>query len=289
MLTLNMRRARSFLFLLVASAILLGIYMRFFDRPRLRFPYLGQAQSAAVYQTLAEAPGWKKAEAQVAPGVTLRGLIREPQLLTAPWLLFYPGNDEAQLKHGQAFLNRLAEKRDVGLAVFAYRGFDSSEGRPELVTLAEDAPNILGELCRTQKLSPQQVNVIGFSIGGHFAVHATLSALRQKKPVASLTLLASVNDIVMVRPSLWQRLDSGDDYQTQPLLAAIPAPVLVLQGTTDEALNGPGQGRTIAGALGSRAKYVELEGVGHTALLESEAAFAEIREFVAQATPFGAQ
>ncbi len=285
MLALKMRKARSFLSLLVASALLLGIYMRFFGRPRLRFPYLGQAQSAASYQALAEAKGWKKAEAKVAPGVTLRGLIREPHSPTAPWFLFYPGNDEAQLKTGQAFLNRLAGRRDLGLAVFAYRGFDSSEGRPELKKLAEDAPNILTELCRAEKISPQQVNVIGFSIGGHFAVHATLSALRQKKPVASLTLLASVNDIVMVRPSLWQRFDSGDDYQTQPLLAAIPAPVLVLQGTIDEALNGPGQGRAIAGALGNRAKYVELEGVGHTALLESEAALAEIREFVLQEKP----
>jgi len=283
------RSAWSLFFLLVASAILLGVYMRFFGRPRLRFPYLGQAQSAAAYQILAEAPGWKKAQVQVAPGVTLRGLIREPQSPTAPWFLFYPGNDEVQLKHGQAFLSRLAEKRDVGLAVFAYRGFDSSEGKPELLKLAQDAPNILQELCRTEKISPQQVNVIGFSIGGHFAVHATLSALHQKKPVASLSLLASVNDIVMVRPSLWQRLDSGDDYQTQPLLAAIPAPVLVLQGTSDEALNGPGQGRAIAAALGSRAKYIELEGVGHTALLESEAALAEIREFVVKAKPFGVQ
>lgn len=258
-----------------------GIYSRVFGRPRLRFPYLTEPLAPAIYETLAGAPSWAKAQAKVAAGITLRGLVRAPASQQAPWLLFYPGNDETQLKTGQAFLQRLAGGRDFGLAVFAYRGFDSSDGAPELNTLAQDAPVILQQLCSTAKIRPEQVHVLGFSIGGHFAVHAVASSARQRTPVASLTLLASVDDIVMVRRSLWQRLDAGDDYQTRPYLKDIPAPVLVLQGTTDEALNGPDQGRAIAHALGKRAKYVELEGVGHTALLESEAALSEIREFLA--------
>ncbi|MDX2052882.1 MAG: hypothetical protein SFV15_10855 [Polyangiaceae bacterium] len=267
---------------LVAVAMALGTYSRFSGRTRLRFPYLGTPMSEVSYQSLASQPGWKKAAITVAQGVSLRGLIRVPQSAVAPWLLFYPGNDEAQLKRGQAFLTRLAGARDFGLATFAYRGFDSSEGTSELAALAQDAPRILESLLKSERIAPSQLNVLGFSIGGHFAVHAVGATARRGTKVASLTLLASVDDIVMVRPSLWQRLDSGDDYQTRPLLIDIQKPVLVLQGSADEALNGPAQGRAIAAKLGKRARYVELQGVGHTALLKSEAALAEIREFIAK-------
>jgi pimeloyl-ACP methyl ester carboxylesterase len=58
----------------------------------------------------------------------------------------------------------------------------------------------------------------------------------------------------------------------------------VLQGTEDEALDGPGQGRAIAAALGARAQYVELPGMGHNALLESDAAIARLRAFIETAS-----
>ena len=87
-------------------------------------------------------------------------------------------------------------------------------------------------------------------------------------------------DIVMYRPSFYAKLDPGDDMQTRPYLAGIPAPVLVIQGTADEALGGPQQGRDIAQTLGDRAKYLELQGIGHTALLSNDAATSAVRNFI---------
>jgi pimeloyl-ACP methyl ester carboxylesterase len=63
-------------------------------------------------------------------------------------------------------------------------------------------------------------------------------------------------------------------------LAEVQAPVLVVQGTADEALAGPQQGRDIAKALGERARYVELEGVEHVALLSNPAALDAARQFI---------
>jgi pimeloyl-ACP methyl ester carboxylesterase len=253
---------------------------RFFGRTRLRFPYLATAMSDARYAELSSKPGWAASQVQVAPGIRLRGLLRKPSDSHAPWVLFYPGNDASQLLMGQRFLSRLAGEQDWGLGVYAYRGYDSSDGKPELSALASDAPVTLKQFCAAQGIATNQVNVVGFSIGGHFAVHAVRGAAAAHTPAAGLTLLASVDDIVMVPPSRWLKLSPGDDYQTRPLLDGVPAPVLVVQGAADAALAGPGQGQAIAAALGARATYVERPGIGHEALLEDEDTLAKVRSFV---------
>jgi pimeloyl-ACP methyl ester carboxylesterase len=179
----------------------------------------------------------------------------------------------------------LAGDRDWGLAIYAYRGYDSSAGTARLAPLAVDAPEILAQLCRAEQVARSRVHLVGFSIGGHLAVRAMAAAARMAPRPASLTLLAPVDDIVMVPRSFYERLDPGDHFQTRPLLDAIPAPVLVIQGAADEALGGPGQGRAVASALGARGRYVELEAVGHGALLGNEAALARIRAFIDEYTP----
>jgi pimeloyl-ACP methyl ester carboxylesterase len=229
---------------------------------------------------LASQPGWAARQISVAPGIRLNGLVRRPQAADAPWVLFYQGNDAQMLKVGQAFLSRLGGTRDWGLAIFAYRGYDSSEGVPRLPVLAADAPEILAQLCATERVDRGRVHLIGFSIGGHLAVRAMASAARLSPRPPTLTLLASVDDITMVKRSFYHKLDPGDDFHTSPLLADIPAPVLVVQGTEDVALQGPAQGRAIAAVLGARARYLELPGVGHSELMENEPTLAAVREFI---------
>jgi pimeloyl-ACP methyl ester carboxylesterase len=261
-------------------AAFLSTYERFFGRKRLRFPYLSRPIAAETYSALASKPGWSKAELEVAPGIKLRGLLRKPSSATAPWVLFYPGNDESQLERGQAFLIRLGEDHDFGLAVFPYRGYDASDGKTELDSMTDDAPEIVSKLCALQGIKTSQLHLAGFSIGGHFAVHAAGGTAQRAQPARSLTLWAPVNDIIMYHASPWEKLTAGEDYQTTPYLGKVPAPVLVLQGSADGALQGPGQGQAIAKALGDRAKYEELAGVDHVPLLSNEQALASMRKFV---------
>ena len=260
-------------------AISMGLYSRVFGRKRLRFAYLTGELAPGEYQTLASKPGWDPSGVEVAPG-TLLGLVRRPPDVDAPWILFYPGNDADQLKSGQTFLSRLGDDQKWGLAVFAYRGYDSSPGDPVLSDLTDDASDVLTHLCQSEHTVPERVHIVGFSIGGHLAVRVTGATTRSGHPPASLSLLASVDDIEMVRRSLWMKLDPGDDYQTRPFLRDVRPPVLVLQGDADVALAGPGQGRAIAAALGERAQYVELAGAGHLDMMEADPAIARIRAFI---------
>lgn len=266
----------------LSMAGLAPLFERLFGRTRLRFPYAGRPLAEASYARLAGEPGWSKATLDVAPGIQLRGLVRSPTSPDAAWVLFYPGNDESQLERGHAFLSALGAGTDWGLAVFAYRGYDSSPGKSELSAIRTDAPEILAKLCAAQHLSPSRVHLAGFSIGGHFSVQAARGAALQGRRAASLTLLAPVDDIVMFDAGPWEKFSRGDDYQTRPLLAEVPGPVLVVQGTADEALQGPEQGRAIAQRLGDRARYEQLEGVGHVALLANPRALEIVRQFIAQ-------
>ena len=277
------RRLRLGLAVLGAAALIaaaLPVLGRLMGRHRLRFPYLGHPIAESAYAALAAKPGWARTKLQVAPDVRLSGLLRRPLSEHAPWVVFYPGNDESQLRMGQQFLSRLAGETEWGLAVFAYRGYDSSDGKSDLSALSADAPEIFLQLCQVEHVEPARLHIIGFSIGGHFAVQAARGVAARGKPAASLTLLASVDDIVMFTRSPWEKLSAGDDYQTRPFLAEVPAPVLVLQGRDDAALQGAGQGRAIATTLGKRAEYIELPGVGHEGLLEDTTALAAVRKFV---------
>jgi pimeloyl-ACP methyl ester carboxylesterase len=265
-------------------SLLVPLYQRFLGPKRLRFPYLARPIAEDVYASLASKPGWSRSHIEVAPGINLNGLLRRPSSKAAAWVLFFPGNDESQLERGQEFLIRLAGGGDLGLAVFAYRGYDSSQGKAELASVRSDAPQILARLCEAEGIPAGRVHLAGFSIGGHFAVHAARGAALRGQPAASLTLFAPVNDIVMYQPSPWEKLSPGEDYQTQPLLVDVPAPVLVMQGTADSALHGPGQGQAIARALGARARYEEFAGVDHVPLLSFEPALASMRGFVRESS-----
>lgn len=261
-------------------AILVPLYQRFMGPKRLRFPYLARPIADDTYAALASKPGWSKAQLEVASGTKLNGLVRRPSSKAAPWVLYYPGNDESQLERGQGFLSRLAGELDFGLAVFAYRGYDSSQGKAEHAAIVEDAPQILAKLCAAEGIPPSRVHLAGFSIGGHVSVHAARSAALGGKSAASLTLFAPVSDIVMYQPSPWEKLSAGEDYLTLPLLSDVPAPVLVLQGGGDRTLDYGKQGQSIARALGQRAEYREFAGVDHVPLLSFEPALAAMRAFV---------
>jgi pimeloyl-ACP methyl ester carboxylesterase len=247
------------------------------NRPR--FVYSCTPLPPAAYDALAARSGWNKTSMSVAPGISLKGLIRRPANHDAPWVLFFPGNDVSQLTNGQAVLERISAGRDWGLVVYAYRGFDSSDGTPAADTLRDDGYRILEDVVRREHLKPSQIHVVAFSLGGYVAFSAVGAAARANQKVRSLSTLAAVEDMEMIH-SLWQgRLSIGDVIQSLPLLDAVPGPVLVLHGDADQTLDVE-QGRMIAAALGERGRFRALPGVGHLAINENAEAIQAVRAMI---------
>jgi pimeloyl-ACP methyl ester carboxylesterase len=260
------RRSRLWTSLAVLGSIAVGAL----TRPALlrmgqnlpRFVYLCTPLAPATYDALAARPGWAKSTVSVADGISLNGLVRRPTRQDAPWLLFFPGNDPSQLTAGQEMLERVGGGRDWGLVVYSYRGYDSSGGKPGPESMREDGYRVLSDIFVRERVDPARVHVLAFSMGGYVAAAAVGRAAREHKVVASLSLLAPVERMEMVR-SVWQgRVSMGDIIDSTPLLGDLAGPVLVLHGTNDATLS-VSQGRSIATALGSRARFQELPGVGH--------------------------
>jgi pimeloyl-ACP methyl ester carboxylesterase len=262
------------------------VFLRLMHRNRPRFPYAVGTISDEAYAALtsgATGNGWRASPLEVAPGVTLNGIVRRPSSPDARWILFFPGNDASQLVTGKKFLENVRGAHDWGLAVWAYRGYSSSGGTPDPDSLRSDAGKIYANFLATENVLPSRVNIAAFSLGGYPATKVTGDAAASGRPVASLSLVAAVQDIAMLHASPFQRFVPGDVYETLPFLDAIPAPVLVMIGTKDEAL-GVGQGRKIAERLGARARYIEVPGIGHSAMLEEQATFDAVRDMVERAT-----
>lgn len=262
---------------LVVALALLGavVALRFGGRKLLRFTY-ATADGGPVSDVSALAvDGWRPWQVPVGGGVTLVGLARPPQTKAAPWVLFFHGNDGRLLTTGKAFLDRLRAGRDWGTALVAYRGFDGSGGAPAKDTLLVDAQRTLDALVREQGADVRQVHLAAFSMGGPVAV-----ALAAQADVASLSLFAGASELAMLPNVPWQKLLRGDELEMGPALATVrAAKVLVAHGGADATLP-VSQAKEVAQRLGPKATLLEVPGVGHEALLESEPALAAARALI---------
>ena len=281
-------RSRLWAFAAVLCSITVGLFTRpailRLRHPRPRFIYASVPLSTAAYDGLASRPGWMRSSELVAPGVSLNGLVRRPSRRDAPWVLFFPGNDASQLTTGQAFLERLRGDRDYGLAVYSYRGYDSSGGTPSTESLTQDAYQVLKNLLEREHIDPARLHVVAFSLGGYVAAGAVGKAARAGTKVSSLSTLAAVADMEMGLSFWRQRLVLGDMVETLPLLDDVPGPVLLLHGTADKTIPVE-QGRAIAAKLGSRARLQELPGVGHFDINENATAIEAVRAVIDRGAP----
>lgn len=258
-----------------ALAGALGIAGSLLVRRKSRFPYMAHPLSGADYSAMAGKPGWRAHSLAVAPGVALQGLVREPTTPAQPWILFFGGNSAQVLMESQQVLDALCAERGWGGCVWAYRGFDSSGGAPDPVALQDDALKAYLALLAEQQLQPASVHLVGYSLGTSIA--ASVAARAQREPPASLILLAPLTRVrVGARTQL--RLHS---YETGKWLRGIKSTVLVIHGIEDTVLGVEGA-RAVARGLGSRARLLELPGIGHSDLPFSTAAQEALRAFIDQ-------
>lgn len=265
---------------LLALSVVVPMAWRLGGRKLLRFTYATAGAGPVSSVDALAVDGWERWQVPVGGGVVLTGLRRAPQAKDAPWVLFFHGNDGKLLTTGKAFLERLRAGRDWGVALLAYRGFDGSGGAPGLETIFSDGQATLDALVRDAGVPAGRVHLAAFSMGGPVAV-----AVAARAPVPSLSLFAGASELAMLPDVPWQKLLRGDELEMGAALARVQAPrVLVAHGTADATLP-VSQAQDIAARLGAKAKLLEVPGVGHEPLLESEVALAAARDLIAPAPP----
>jgi pimeloyl-ACP methyl ester carboxylesterase len=252
--------------LAAAAAVLLAL-CAFALAPRLhRFAYWIARKSGAQVQALAR-DGWRVDRFAPEPGVELVGLVRPPAGAGARWILFLPGNSNDLLAGFQQVLDPLRARGDVGLAFWAYRGFDASTGVPSPEALRADAGRCWRRLLAMPGVEPANVELWGYSLGSGLAVQLAAELCAQSAPPARVVLLSAYDRITVMRGGLLGRLQPGDVYDAMPAAPHITCDVVLVHGTADDALPLAGA-RALLRALGPRARLVELAGKGHADYLQ---------------------
>ena len=264
------------LFLLLAAGLVVGLIL-VAARSRTWFVYRPGPLSDAQYRALAERAGWRAEPITVAPGVELRGLVRPPRDAAAPWLLLLPGNGEDVLRGGQALLEGLAGDKDLGLAVWTYRGFDGAPGTPGLRDFEADTS--LQHRHLVDHLGAQRIHVVSFSLGTALALRLAALLTTAGTPPPKLALLSAYDAIDVRKPAWYGRLAPADHYDAQAWANIGATPALLVHGANDEAIP-IAAARRLAATLGARARLIELPGRGHADWIGDASALEPIRAFL---------
>lgn len=266
------------LLLTLAAGLLITVTIVGFMN-RHRFRYRPAPLSDADLHALAQAPGFAADEAQVAPGVVLRGLVRRPADAQAPWLFFLPGNGNDVLRGAQDLLQRLAGERDIGLAVWAYRGFDGSTGVPRASDLAADSEQLRARLQAEFGVSAARLHLVSFSLGTALALQLAALLEANGTPPASLVLLSPYERLQVTQDVWWAPWTFADEYDAVLHAGDSNVEALLVHGASDDAV--PVQAaRALAQVMGTRATLIELPGRGHADWLGDDSVLAKVRAFI---------
>lgn len=254
------------------AAALLCLPLVWFGLGRLhRFSYWIDRKSEAEVHALATG-GWRAVRIEPEPGIGLWGLVRPPAATTAPWVLFLPGNSTDLLAGFRDMLDRARGERDVGLSLWAWRGFEASDGVPSPAALAADAGAMWRHLVDAERVDPTRIQVWSYSLGTAPAVGLAAGLCRAGTPPARLVLLSACDTLSVRAAGRWGRLRPADRYDALADAAAVTCDVLMVHGSDDDALPIAGAHR-LQQTLGGPVRLVELPGRGHADYLADLADF----------------
>ena len=212
-----------------------------------------------------DAPGRRRVTLQVS-GATLRGFSYTGSVARGPVLVMFGGSGNLIIRHDGAA--RGFARHASRVVWYDYRGYGFSSGRAHYATLVADALRIFDATARTSA-GGAHVVVLGYSMGTAIADYVA-----KNRNVAGLILAAPWNDFVVSA----EYSDSKHRYYLTPpaakyfdeiaMMQKIHAPLLVFQGTEDDAIP-PTQGPALERTAASRDKrFVPIAGAKHNGLLE---------------------
>jgi pimeloyl-ACP methyl ester carboxylesterase len=256
--------------ILVTAAVALLLLCAFALAPRLhRFAYWIARKTDAELRALAQG-GWQVDRFAPEPGVKLGGLVRapaSPARAGARWILFLPGNSSDLLAGFRQALDSLGARDDVGLAFWSWRGFDASTGVPSPAALLADAEHCWRRMLALPGVEPAKAELWGYSLGSGLCVQLAAQLCAQRTPPARVVLLSAYDRITVMRPGLLGRFQPSDVYDAMPAAPQVTCPVVLVHGTSDDALPIAGA-RALQQKLGGTTRFVELAGKGHVDYLQ---------------------
>jgi pimeloyl-ACP methyl ester carboxylesterase len=189
-------------------------------------------------------------------------------------ILYFGGNAEDVL-YTASEAHRLDAKHFLATR---YRGYGATPGNPSEANLFADALVVYDHAINQQHVRPENIVVIGRSLGSgvamHLAANRTLRSLVLITPYDSMTAVAQAQfPYLPVRWLLRHR------FASDQLAARVGIPVLLLAGA-DDSLIPPVHASRLQAALGAKAKLHILTNVGHNDIETHPQYYELINEYI---------
>jgi pimeloyl-ACP methyl ester carboxylesterase len=230
--------------------------------------------SRVIYPGASRSVGIGRVEQTLRPGEELVwqettrgeriGLIIRPPAGRRRWIVFFYGN--GMTVAGTWPVRQWLGSSGYGIACVEYAGYGVSSGSPSEHGCYRSADAAIAYLHRQESVTPDQVTVIGWSLGS--AVAVDLASRRAVKAQVLLSPLTSLLGCAIDLARIGKTSFAIGPFDSLSKARKVGCPTLVVSGSED-ALTRPWMADELTRAMGSHARLVSLAGVGHNDLLGS--------------------
>jgi fermentation-respiration switch protein FrsA (DUF1100 family) len=256
--------------IIAALVYLGGLAVLYFKQREMLFPI------PPVGRTAPAAAGLPEAEEHVLTTADGEKVIvwHVPAKPGRPVILFFPGNGD--FLAGRVSRFKAMTSDGTGLVALSYRGYAGSSGAPSEQGLSKDAAAAYA--FTAEHYAAERIVVWGFSLGTGVAV-----AVASEHPIGKLILEAPYTSTADVAASLFRfvpvSLLMRDQFHSDRRIGRVTAPLLVMHGDNDPAINISFGERLFALAHEPK-KFVRFPGGGHDNL-DDFGAVDVARQFIA--------
>jgi pimeloyl-ACP methyl ester carboxylesterase len=218
----------------------------------------------------------ERLELPTGTGPVLHGMLFPAEANAADLLIGFGGNAQDAEMLGQ---DLAADFPNLHVAVFHYRGYGPSTGRPSEAALLEDALTVHDAL--VSRLAPERTFAIGVSLGSAVAAY-----LSKERPLAGIVLITPFDSIEAVAKESYFWVPVGPllrhRFPSVEFMSGNPTPVAVIAAAQDRVIRPP-RTAALVERLENLVFYRTLDGADHNTLYQVpiyeetlEAAFAAI-------------
>jgi uncharacterized protein len=235
--------------------------------------------SAAIYPGASRSVNAEEVRRTLRPGeelvwqATTRGerigLIIRPPSGGQGWIVFFYGNGMTVVRTWR--VRQSLGSMGYGVACVEYAGYGVSSGSPSERGCYRSADAAIAYLQRQALATPDEVTLIGWSLGSAVAIDlASRREVRAQILLSPMTsLLATTLDLARLgRARLGKTAFRIGPFDALSRARSIDCPTLIVSGSKD-ALTRPWMARELTNAIGSHARLISLPGVGHNGMLHS--------------------
>jgi uncharacterized protein len=189
------------------------------------------------------------------------GLVIRPSAGGQGWIVFFYGNGMTLLRT-PTIRQRLGES-GYGVVCVEYAGYGVSSGSPSEHGCYRSADAAITYLQQQASATLDQVTLVGWSLGSAVAMDlASRRAVRAQVLLSPMTsLFATAVDLARLGKTAY----SIGPFNALSRAKSVDCPTLVVSGTNDR-LTRPWMANELTKSMGSRARQINLPGVGHNDL-----------------------